>query len=211
MKNKDISKTSLWGLKQRYATSNGKDQEAGNELQRRGLNSKQLREILWEHGQQGWQKQAKRASKIHTAQRTEKRIQKKRKQKKQRRERRRQKQIAKVARLKEGVKIVGENFDPSASNGSCPFSRKEEIPMNSDDQFDYWIDLLCTCETHSETCEWHRRRRGPYDTRKELGEEMAEIIETSHAIELGVIDLPKDWETIPGRLRHYWAPADRGR
>lgn len=50
----DISKMSLWGLKQRYAKSNGKDQEAGNELQRRGLNSKQLREILWEHGQQGW-------------------------------------------------------------------------------------------------------------------------------------------------------------
>ena len=117
----DISKMSLWGLKQRYAKSNGKDQEAGNELQRRGLNSKHLGKILWEHGQQGWQKQAKRASKIHTAQRTEARIQKKRKQKKQRGERRRQKQIAKVARLKEGVTIVGENFDPSASDGPCPF------------------------------------------------------------------------------------------
>jgi hypothetical protein len=117
----DISKTSKWALKQRYGKSNGKDREAEEELQRRGLNSKQLAEIIWGHAQASWQKGAKRASKIHTAQRTEKRIQKKRKQKKQRRERRRWKQIAKVARLKEGVTIVGENFDPSASDGSCPF------------------------------------------------------------------------------------------
>lgn len=36
-------------------------------------------------------------------------------------ERRRQRHIAVVARVKEGVRITGENFDPSACDGSCPF------------------------------------------------------------------------------------------
>jgi hypothetical protein len=97
----DVSKMSVRALKHRYGKSNGKNREVEEELQRRGLNSRQLGEILWEYGQQGWQKQAKRASKIHTAQRTEKRIQKRRKQEEQRRERRRQEQIARVASLKQ--------------------------------------------------------------------------------------------------------------
>lgn len=82
--------------------------------------------------------------------------------------------------------------------------------MNCDDKFGFWIDLLCTCEEMQHTCEWHRRLRGQYDTRWELGEEMDEIMETSHAIEVGVMDLPEGWEPIPGRRRHYWAPANRG-
>ena len=113
----DITKTSLRGLKARYAKSNGKDQEAGTELQRRGLNTKQLGEILWEYGQQGWQKQAKRASKIHTSQRAEKRIQKRRKRKKQRRERRRPRSTT----PSEGTKTHEATVTPSASDGSCPF------------------------------------------------------------------------------------------
>lgn len=82
--------------------------------------------------------------------------------------------------------------------------------MYCDDKFTYWIDLLCTCETHHEVCEWHRRLRGRYDTRWGLGEEMEQIIEDSHAIYMGVIDPPHGWELIRGRNADYWAPANRG-
>lgn len=75
----DLSKMSLRSLKARYGKSNGKDREAGDELQRRGLNSRQLGEVLWEHGQQGWRKESKKASKIRGEKRARKRI-KKRKQ-----------------------------------------------------------------------------------------------------------------------------------
>lgn len=36
-------------------------------------------------------------------------------------ERRRQRHIAVVAKVKEGFRITGESFDPSACDGSCPF------------------------------------------------------------------------------------------
>jgi len=206
----DMSEMSLRTVKYRYGKSNGTDREAEDELQRRGLNSKQLGDVLAEYGLKAWRTESKKAHKVARRKRRSVRNAKNRRHRLRRTERRRQEQIARIARLKEGVTIVGENFDPSASDGSCPSVGKEGRPMNGDDQFDYWADLLCTCQPHCEICEWHRRLRGQYDTRRELGEEMAEIIETSHAIELGVIDLPEGWETIPGRLRHYWAPADRG-
>lgn len=76
MKNNDISKMSLRSLKARYGKSNGRDREAEEELQRRGLNSKQLGEVLWEQGQQEWRKESKKASKIRGEKRARKRIKK---------------------------------------------------------------------------------------------------------------------------------------
>ena len=70
--------------------------------------------------------------------------------------------------------------------------------MLCDDKFDKWIDLLCTCAEYQHTCEWHRRLRGQYDTRRELGEEMDDIIETSIRIDHGMMDPPEGWEVIQG-------------
>ncbi len=118
---RDITKTSTDWLKYRYGQSNGKDREAGDELQARGLNSKQLGDLLAEYGLKTWRSEAKKAHKIARRKRRSVRNAKNRRHRLRRKERRRQEQIARVARLKEGVMIVGENFDPSASDGSCPF------------------------------------------------------------------------------------------
>lgn len=83
--------------------------------------------------------------------------------------------------------------------------------MSCDDKFDQWIVPLCTCARCRHTCEWHRRLRGQYDTRSELGLEMEDIVKTSHAIHMGVMEPPEGWEQIHGRNAEYWAPADRGR
>lgn len=117
----DISKLSLRALKDRFGRSNGQDREAGDELQRRGLNSRQLGEVLWEHGQQGWRKEAKKAHKVARRKRRSVSNAKNRRHRLRREERRRQEQMARVARVKAGVTIVGENFDSSAWDGSCPF------------------------------------------------------------------------------------------
>jgi len=114
-------KPSLWSVKQRYGKSNGKDREAEEELQRRGLNSKQLAQIIWDYAQEGWRREAKKASKIRAARKRSVRNAKNRRHSLRRKESRRQEQIARVARLKKGVKIVGEGFDQFASEGSCPF------------------------------------------------------------------------------------------
>ena len=185
-----ITKTSLGALKTRYAKSNGTDQEAGNELQRRGLNSKQLREILWEHGQQGWQKQAKRASKIHTAQRTEARIQKKRKKKKQRGERRRQEQIARVARLKEG--------------GRQGWNQHERKEMHTIEEL---MGLLCCCVGYHQ-CDFHRILNARLITHDQLREEMEEILMVSHGIEREEWEIPDDWEPFKGNHHEYWRPMN---
>ena len=71
------------------------------------------------------------------------------------------------------------------------------------------MECLCCCESYE--CEWHRRLRWPGVNRRELAEEMWQIVETSHAIHIGVIDPPEGWELIRGRNCHYWAPADRSR
>ena len=95
------------------------------ELRRRGFNSKMLGELVWEWGQRQWEKAAKKASKIATARNAEVRRQQKRAKEERRRERsrerQRQEQQARLDRLKEGVVIVGRNYDPSAADGSCPF------------------------------------------------------------------------------------------
>jgi hypothetical protein len=96
-----------------------------DELRRRGFNSKMLEELVWEWGQRQWEKVAKRASKMASARNAEARRQKKRakeeRQRERSRERQRQEQQARLDRLKEGVVIVGRNYDPSAADGSCPF------------------------------------------------------------------------------------------
>ena len=81
--------------------------------------------------------------------------------------------------------------------------------MYYDNKFDDLIDFLCTCAADQAPCEWHRRLRGPHDIRWELGEEMEDIFETSHAIDRGM-EPPPGWEQIHGKYRAYWAPRDRG-
>lgn len=79
-----------------------------------------------------------------------------------------------------------------------------------DDKFDEWIDHLCTCAVLRHTCEWHRRLRGRYDTRQELGEEMNEIMMVNYAIYREEMEVPEGWVKIRGNDSSYWAPADRG-
>jgi hypothetical protein len=122
----DITRMGLRRLKHRYGASNGHDQEAANELQRRGLNSKQLAEVIWEHGQEAWRQEAKKASKVARRKRRSVRVAKNRRHRLRRKEQRRQEQIARAARIKQGVVIVGENFDTSACDGSCPFNEKAD-------------------------------------------------------------------------------------
>ncbi len=81
--------------------------------------------------------------------------------------------------------------------------------MSCGDKFDERIDLLCVCESYWK-CEWHERLDDGHETRCELGEEMDDIIGTSHAIHMGVMDPPEGWELIQGSRRKYWAPANRG-
>ena len=81
--------------------------------------------------------------------------------------------------------------------------------MCCDDKFDEWIDVLCRCEDYWE-CEWHRRLRRQHETRRDLGEQMEDIVGTSNAIHVGVSEVPEDWELIRGSRGEYWAPANRG-
>lgn len=118
---KDVTKTSTRALEQRYGEANGRDQEAANELQRRGFTSKQLGEVLWDHGQQKWRQQATQANDIACKKRRSVRNAKNRRHRLRRKERRHQEQIARVAQMRQGIWIVGENFDPSACDGTCPF------------------------------------------------------------------------------------------
>jgi hypothetical protein len=119
----DITRMGSRRLKLRYGASNGQDREAEAELQRRGLNSKQLREVIWEHDQRKWRKETKKASKIRGARKAKKRICRRRRWKKRRKERRRQEQRDRFARVKAGVVVTGERLDPSACDGSCPFGK----------------------------------------------------------------------------------------
>ena len=118
---RDVRKVSTKWLKYRYGKANGLDREAEDELRRRGINSKELGKILWHHAQKEWQKQAKKGREIRRRKKRSARRAKTRQKRAQRRERHRQEQIDRVARLKQGVVIVGEHFDPSACDGSCPF------------------------------------------------------------------------------------------
>ena len=120
MKNKDITKTSLRALKQRYGKSNGKNREAEEELLRRGLNSKQLGEILWEHGQEQWRKQAKKSSKIRGARKAKKRSQKRKHWWNHIRKRRGPRSTTQS----EGTTTQEPTVTPSASDGACPLEKE---------------------------------------------------------------------------------------
>jgi hypothetical protein len=112
-------------LERLHGKSKGGNKTVEDELRRRGHNSKTLREAEWDHDQRRWRKIAKKASEI--SRRRKKRVRRaKLKRKRDRRwersrGRQRQEQQARLDRLKKGVEIVGENYDPSAADGSCPF------------------------------------------------------------------------------------------
>jgi hypothetical protein len=112
-------------LERLHGRSKGGNHAVEEELRRRGFNSKMLAEIEWEYGQRQWCKAAKKASKISTAKNAEarrSRLKRKRARRRERsRERLRQNRIDLLARLKEGIVIVGENYDPAAADGTCPF------------------------------------------------------------------------------------------
>jgi hypothetical protein len=120
-----VTKTSTRELKRIHGECKGENPAVADELRRRGFNSRMLEQIQWEWGQQQWEKAAKRASKISTARNGKARREKKRAKEDRRRERsrerQRQEQQARLDRLKKGVQIVGEKYDPSAADGSCPF------------------------------------------------------------------------------------------
>ena len=78
--------------------------------------------------------------------------------------------------------------------------------MCFDDEIDELMELLCTCETYWE-CEWHKRLKERDVDRRELEEEMEEIIWTTQAVAMGVIEPKPDWELIQGRNHHYWRPV----
>jgi hypothetical protein len=108
-------------LKRMYCESNGSDKAVEEELRNRGLNSRELTDLERSHSEQKWREQSKKAHKVARKRKRTVRIAKNIRHRQRREERRRQEQIARVARLKKGVVITGENFDPSASDGSCPF------------------------------------------------------------------------------------------
>ena len=120
-----VTKTSTRELKRIHGACKGGNLEVEEELRRRGFNSKMLAEIEWEYGQRQWCKAAKKASKISTAKNAEarrSRLKRKRDRWRERsRERLRQNRMDLLARLKKGVEIVGENYDHSAADGTCPF------------------------------------------------------------------------------------------
>ena len=84
-----------------------------------------LREAEWGHDQRQWRKITKQASEV--SRRRKKRVKSARLKRKRERRRERSRQRLRqnradlLARLKQGVVIVGENYDPSAADGSCPF------------------------------------------------------------------------------------------
>jgi hypothetical protein len=118
---RQLERVSKATLKWMYGESQGKDKEVESELRRRGLSSKQLAEVEWNHSQRKWTTAARQAARTRTK-RTQAINRKRRRQQRRRRaEARRQKRIAFLASLKQGVVITGKDFDPSACDGSCPF------------------------------------------------------------------------------------------
>ena len=112
-------------LERLHGKSKGQNRGVEEELRRRGHNSKMLREAEWDHDQRQWRKIAKQASEVSRRRKKRMksaRLKRKRERRRERgRERLRQNRADLLARLKQGVVIVGENYDPSAADGSCPF------------------------------------------------------------------------------------------
>jgi hypothetical protein len=112
-------------LERLHGKSKGGNKAVEDELRRRGHNSTMLREAEWDHDQRRWREISKQAHEISRRQKKRVRrakLKRKRDRRRERsRERQRQEQQARLDRLKEGVVIVGENYDPSAADGTCPF------------------------------------------------------------------------------------------
>ena len=108
-------------LKWMYGKSQGKDIQFEDELRRRGMNSKQLAEVVWDFNQKQWTKSARKAGQRHAKQTGQAKRERRRQRRIRRRKDRRQKRLAVFAALKNGVVITGKDFDPSARDGSCPF------------------------------------------------------------------------------------------
>ena len=119
--NRDLPSIRTSTLKRMYCESNGSDKAVEEELRTRGYNTRELNEIERSHSERKWREQSKKARKFTRKRKQSVCIASNIRHSQPRKERRRQEQIARVARLKEGVVITGENFDPSASDGSCPF------------------------------------------------------------------------------------------
>jgi len=79
--------------------------------------------VEWEHDQKRWREISRQAHEIsRRRKRGAKSARRKRKERRElAQEQLRQNRIDLLARLKEGVVIVGRNYDPSAADGSCPF------------------------------------------------------------------------------------------
>ena len=108
-------------LKRMYCESNGSDKAVEEELRTRGLNSRELTDLERSHSERSWREQSKQAHKVARKKKKGVRNASNRRHSQRRKERRRQEQKNRVALLKKGVEITGEKFDPSASDGSCPF------------------------------------------------------------------------------------------
>lgn len=108
-------------LKRMYCESNGSDKAVEEELRTRGLNSRELTDLERSHSERKWREQSKNAHTVARKRKRSVRIASNIRHSQRRKERRRQEQKDRVALLKKGVVITGETFDPSASDGSCPF------------------------------------------------------------------------------------------
>ena len=122
---KSVEKTPTRELKRIHGACKGGNLEVEEELRRRGFNSKMLAETQWEWGQRQWCKAAKRASEV--SRQRKRRVKsarfgrKRAGRREQTRERLRQKQKTSADRVRQGFVIVGENYDPAAADGLCPF------------------------------------------------------------------------------------------
>lgn len=112
---------STFRLKQICGESGGTDKPVEEELRTRGFNTRELIDVERQHQQKKWLKERKKASTVTRKKKQSIRNASHRRHRFRKKERRRQEQIDKAARLKDGVVIVGDNFDPSAADGSCPF------------------------------------------------------------------------------------------
>lgn len=112
-------------LERLHGKTQGGNKAIEDELRRRGHNSKMLAEAMWDHDQRRWGKIAKKASEVSRRRKKSVRrakLKRKRERRRERsRERLRQNRMDLLAKLKEGVEIVGENYDPSVADGTCPF------------------------------------------------------------------------------------------
>ena len=119
--NRDLPSIRTSTLKRMYCESNGSDKAVEEELRTRGYNTRELNEIERSHSERKWREQSKKAHTVARKKKKSVRIASNIRHRQRRKERRRQEQKDRVALLKKGVVITGEKFDPSASDGSCPF------------------------------------------------------------------------------------------